>query len=58
MEQPGTWVLAGIRYIPNIKPAKTTANGFIQTPYMNEADQVDRVIMYLDRVPIMAAQSK
>lgn len=58
VEQPGTWVLCWYQVYSKYKTGKTMRQWIHTDLHMNEADQVDRVIMYLDRVPIMAAQSK
>ncbi len=58
IEQPGVWLLSWYQVNAKYKTGKKMSQWVHTDIHFNEADQVDRVIQYLDRVPINAAMSK
>jgi len=58
VEQPGVWLLSWYRVSTKYKTGKTMTQWIHTDLHFNGADQVDRVIQYLDRVPINAAMAK
>jgi hypothetical protein len=58
IEQPGVWLLSWYQVRTKYKTGKTMTQWIHTDLHFNEADQVDRIIQYLDRVPINAAMAK
>jgi len=58
VEQPGVWLLGWYKTDAKYKTGKKMSQWIHTDMHFNEADKVDRVIMYLDRAPINAAMAK
>lgn len=58
IEQPGVWLLSWYQVTTKYKTGKKMTQWIHTDLHFNDADQVDRVIQYLDRVPINAAMAK
>ena len=58
IEQSGVWVLSWYRTNAKYKTGKTMIQWIHTDLHFDANDKIDRVIMYLDRVPIAAAMSK
>jgi hypothetical protein len=58
VEQPGIWVLSWYMTSAKYKTGKRMTQWIHTDMHFNDADQIDRVIQYLDRVPINAAMAK
>ncbi len=58
IEQPGVWVLCWYMTTAKYKTGKTMIQWIHTDLHFDANDKIDRVIMYLDRVPIAAAMSK
>jgi len=58
IEQPGVWVLSWYRINAKYKTGKNMIQWIHTDLHFDANDKIDRVIMYLDRVPIAAAMSK
>jgi len=58
IEQPGVWLLGWYMTSAKYKTGKRMTQWIHTDMHFNDADQIDRVIQYLDRVPINAAMMK
>ena len=58
IEQSGIWVLCWYMTTAKYKTGKTMIQWIHTDLHFDANDKIDRVIMYLDRVPIAAAMSK
>ena len=58
IEQPGIWVLSWYSTNAKYKTGKRMSQLIHAAMHFDASDKIDRVIMYLDRVPINAAMSK
>ena len=58
IEQPGVWVLCWYMTTAKYKTGKSMTQWIHTDLHFDASDKIDRVIMYLDRVPIAAAMSK
>lgn len=58
VEQPGIWVLGWYVTSAKYKTGKRMTQWIHADMHFNDADKIDRVIQYLDRVPINAAMTK
>jgi len=58
IEQPGVWVLSWYATNAKYKTGKRMIQWIHADMHFDANDKIDRVIMYLDRVPIAAAMSK
>jgi hypothetical protein len=58
IEQPGIWVLSWYVTNAKYKTGKRMVQWIHADMHFDANDKIDRVIMYLDRVPINAAMSK
>lgn len=57
-EEPGIWLLSWYRVNASYKGGKTMQQSIHTVMHFNAADKIDRVLQYLDRAPIAAAQKK
>jgi hypothetical protein len=55
IEQPGIWLLGWYRVSAKYKSGNSMSQLLHTDIHFNSSDQIDRVIMYIDRVPINAA---
>lgn len=55
IEQPGIWLLGWYRVSARYKSGNSMSQLLHTDIHFNSSDQIDRVIMYIDRVPINAA---
>lgn len=58
IEQPGLWLLSWYNVNAKYKNGKSMRQAIHTAMHFNSADKIDRVIQYLDRVPINAAMAK
>jgi hypothetical protein len=58
IEQPGVWVLSWYATNAKYKTGKRMIQWIHSDMHFDASDKIDRVIMYLDRVPINAAMKK
>jgi ketosteroid isomerase-like protein len=58
IEQPGLWLLSWYSVNAKYKNGKRMSQAIHTAMHFNSADKIDRVVQYLDRVPINAAMAK
>jgi len=58
IEQPGLWLLSWYNVNAKYKNGKRMNQAIHTAMHFNSADKIDRVVQYLDRVPINAAMAK
>lgn len=58
IEQPGTWVLSWYTVDAKYKTGKRMRQMIHTDLHFDAADKIDRMIQYIDRVPINAAMAK
>lgn len=58
IEQPGIWLLGWYRVTSKYKTGRTMTQLLHTDMHFNANDQIDRVIQYIDRVPIVEALKK
>lgn len=58
IEQPGIWLLGWYSVSARYKSGNSMTQLLHTDIHFNSSDQIDRVIMYIDRVPINAASKK